>query len=262
MAVVLPCSWFTGAAYPATSPLLVTMGASKAKKSGRAAPSSGGGFGAPKPKALTLHDVVSGWKTRLPRDTSVACACGSGQSYDGCCRPYHQKEKAAESPERCLRTRYTGFAYRLPEYIIRSTDKTNGDYMTDKIKWARKLNKEQMFDSFEFRGLEVGELENGASDAEQFLSLRVSLMPVDAAGLAKQVEPTVFTERSRFLRNAKGAWLYAAGEVRTEAAGFKDRVLNSERDLASFRTDVEYVQKLVKEKTGKDLDIGGGAEEE
>lgn len=105
-----------------------------------------------------------------------------------------------------------------------------------------------MFDSFEFRGLEVGELEAGTSEEESFLSLRVSLMPMDAAGLPKQPEPMVFAERSKFIRNTKGAWLYAAGEVRTDAVGFKDRVLNNERDLDAMRKDVDYVQKLIKDK--------------
>ena len=76
-------------------------------------------------------------------------------------------------------------------------------------------------------------------------------MPVDAAGLPKQVDPMVFSERSRFLRNAKGTWLYAAGEVRTEAAGFKGRVLNSDKDLESMQTDVDYVKSLIKEKLPK-----------
>ena len=39
--------------------------------------------------------------------------------------------------------------------------------------------------------------------------------------------------------------------MRTEAAGFKDRVLNGEKDLESMRTDVDYVQRLIKEKAPK-----------
>ena len=236
--------------------LIVTMGPSKPKSratasggGGFGASKGGGGFGAPKKLPPTFEEVISGWKTRLPSDSSVACACGvSSESYLECCQPYHKGKKAAESPEACLKSRYCAFAYRLPEYIIRTTHKTNSDYTKDKIKWARKLNKEQMFDSFRFNGLEIGELEAGESEDEQFLNLRVTLMPVDDAGIPKQVDPMVFTERSKFLRNAKGTWLYAAGEVRTEAAGFKDRVLNNDADLESMRTDVDYVQQLIKDK--------------
>ena len=139
------------------------------------------------------------------------------------------------------------------------------------------------FDSFEFRGLEIGELEEGSSEKEKFLSLRVSLMPMDAAGIPKQADPMVrslrssafprpqnlpgrvrlcvrqvFSERSQFLRQPKGNWLYGAGEVRTEAAGFKDRVLNSDKDVDEMRKDVDYVTKLIKDKTGGGE--GGGFE--
>ena len=221
--------------------------AAKAKKAAQVKATTGGGFGAPKPAALTLDEVVGGWKTRVPSDTGVDCACGLGIPYRECCRPYHQGDKAAESPEWVLRSRYTAFAYRLPEYIIRTTDKTNSDYNTDKIKWARKLNKEQMFDSFKFVGLEVGDHEDGESDKEEYLSFAVSLMPIDAAGLAKQPEPMVFTERSRFLKHAKsGTWLYAAGDVRSDAAGLKGRTLNKESDIDSFKADVDYVTSLMK----------------
>ena len=79
-------------------------------------------------------------------------------------------------------------------------------------------------------------------------------MPVDAAGIQKQPEPMVFTERSKFLRMKKGHWLYSAGEVRTEAVGFKDRVLNDQKDLDSMKADVDYVTKLIKDKTGKDVE--------
>ena len=159
-------------------------------------------------------------------------------------------DASPESPEQCLRTRYSGFAYRLPEYIIRTTDRTNSDWMSDKVKWAKKLNKESMFDSFEFQGLEVGALEDGQDEQEQFLSMKVKLMPVDdKTGLPKQPEPMVFAERSKFVCKKDGStWLYAAGEVRTEAAGFKDRILNGVSDLDAMRTDVEYVEKLIKNK--------------
>jgi SEC-C motif domain protein len=213
---------------------------------------SGSGFGAPKPPEKSLEEVVAAWPSRLPADATVCCPCGSGDAYADCCQPYHKGEKTVESPERCLRTRYSAFAYRLPLYIIDSTDKTNRDYQKDKIKWAKFLNREQMFDSFRFDGLEVGELEAGANDDEQFLSLRVTLMPIDdATKLQAQPEPLVFNERSKFLRNKKGTWLYAAGDVKSSAVGFKDRTLKDEKDLAKMEKDVEYVNKLIKDKTGK-----------
>ena len=94
---------------------------------------------------------------RLPKDfTSTPCACGSGEMYSACCRDYHTFKKNPETPERCLRARYSAFAYRIPEFIIESTDVTSGDYMKDKTKWAKYLGKKGMFDGFDFVRLDVG----------------------------------------------------------------------------------------------------------
>mgnify|MGYP002013349571 CR=1 len=84
----------------------------------------GGGFGAAPKAPPTLREVARTFKSRLPKDTSVLCACGNGAPYAECCRPYHKGDAAAETPERLLRTRYSGFAYRLIPYIIETTDTT------------------------------------------------------------------------------------------------------------------------------------------
>ena len=77
------------------------------------------------------------------------------------------------------------------------------------------------------------------------LSLRVSLLPIDEkTGLQTQPEPMVFAERSRFVKNAKGEWLYGSGEVSSEAAGLKGRVLNDEKDLGGLQKDVDFVNSL------------------
>jgi len=212
-------------------------------------PKGGGGFGAAKPPPPTLDEVCAGFKTRLPKDTAACCPCGSGAAYEACCRPYHRGEAVAESPERCLRSRYSGFAYRLPRYIIDTTDRSNPDWMSDKVKWAKKLDKEQMFDTFRFDGLEIGESEAGATDRESFLSLLLKLTPIDKRSkLPTQAEPMVFSERSKFVQNAKGAWLYAAGDVTTETSGLRGRVLKSEKDLAKVKKDVDFVRGILKEK--------------
>ena len=49
------------------------------------------------------------------------------------------------------------------------------------------------------------------------------------------------------MRTAKGAWLYASGDVTTEQAGLRGRSLNSEADVESLRKDVAYVSKVMKD---------------
>ena len=117
----------------------VLMAGGRGKKAPRPA---SGGFGAAKPPPPTLESVCAGFPTRLPSDAaSTPCVCGSGDAYACCCQPYHLGEKRAESAERCVRTRYSGFAYRLPRYIIETTHRTNRDYMKDKVKWARRAHR-------------------------------------------------------------------------------------------------------------------------
>ena len=150
------------------SSVLCSMVASSKKPAG-----GGGGFGAAPKAPPTLREVANTFKSRLPKDMSVLCSCGSGVPYAECCRPYHKGDAAAETPERLLRTRYSGFAYRLIPYIIETTDKSNVDYMKDKVAWAKKLNKNMMFDGFSFVSLEIGKREDSAADDEAFLSPNV-----------------------------------------------------------------------------------------
>ena len=107
-------------------------------------PGGGGGFGALPP---TLEEVVAGFKTRLPEDASVDCPCGkidatgAPMSYEACCQPCHAGLQSGEgypmeSPEHCLRCRFSAFAYRLPLPIIATTHSDNRDYRTDRVAWV------------------------------------------------------------------------------------------------------------------------------
>ena len=202
--------------------VIVTLGMAAAK-AGRKPP-SGGGFGAPKRAAATLQDVIKGFgSNRLPKDFGTACVCGSGSPYSECCRPYHAGQAECSTTESVLRSRYSAFAYRLPEYIMTTTDPTNADWKKDKIAWARKLNREQMFDDFDFVKLDVGDAESGKTDDEAFLSFSVTLQPKQ--DLASP--PMVFSERSRFVRTSSSSpWRYASGSVTSDAPGLTGTVLN------------------------------------
>eukprot|EP00967_Tisochrysis_lutea_P130694 scaffold226436_cov22-Tisochrysis_lutea.AAC.1 len=205
------------------------------------------GFGAPKPAPKTLEEVVREFGNRLPKKPGEAdCACGSGETYAACCRPYHTGDKMTETPEEALRARWTAFAYRLPIYIINSTDKTNGDFMKDQVKWAKKLSKTSMFDNFDFSAskLGIGEVEPGESDKEVYMENSFTLQPKAPMGAA----PVVTYERTKFIRR-KAGWMFASGAVSSEAPGLKNRgPMKSEADVAKLQKDVDYAKKLVGEK--------------
>jgi SEC-C motif-containing protein len=180
--------------------------------------SSGKGFGA-KPAAAakpTLEEVIMGFETRLPADTSVPCACCSGIAYADCCRPYHLGVRVPETPTRTLQTRFSAFAYRLPAHLIRTTSPTNRDYREDHVAWARWMNREGMFDGFRFEKLEAEPEEAGRNADEAFVAFRATLLPRDGGGA-----PQSFLERSQFLFDAEAGWLYGQGEVRSDDSFFE-----------------------------------------
>lgn len=211
----------------------VAMHAAKRKP----ANSKGRGFG---PKPPSVDEILAGLTTRQPEDaTTTPCACGSGEPYAACCRPYHSGELRAESCERLIRARYSAFAYRLPGFIVDTTHPENRDYQEDKARWVSQLDRVGMFDSFEFVGLEIGggsagdapEREGegeGDDDTERFLDFRVELRATRDDGTIPEGSTMTVRERSRFLRDESGdVWLYASGEVKADVDGLENTVLNN-----------------------------------
>lgn len=192
------------------------FGASRGAGRGR----GGNKPGRPPKPAPTLEEAVAGFPDRLPADTDAPCACGAGPGYASCCRPYHLAERLPDSATRVLQSRFTAFAYRQPAHLIRTTHATNRDWRADRAAWARALNREGLFDDFDFVRLEAGVEEAGATDGEAYVTFRAVLKP-RAGG-----EEVAFRERSRFLRDDGDGWLYASGEVQAEGSGLDGAVLN------------------------------------
>ena len=179
------------------------------------------GFGAAPP---TLEEVCSKFQNRMPQDPStVACPCGRGETYENCCLPHHSGKKFPDSPLRVLQSRYSAFVFRNIPYIISTTHPTCRDWRKDKIAWAKDLNKQGMFDSFEFLSLQVGEETKRDDDDENeaFLDFKVRLRSKE-----DDKQETTVMEKSRFLRDKDGKWSYASGEVRSDVKGLEDTVLN------------------------------------
>ena len=184
------------------------------KKAAKKPPASGGGFGGggfgsnKADDEPTLASVCAAMPKRLPKQFTDECVCKIGLSYADCCREYHTFKKVAESPEACIRARWAAYAYRLPEYIIASTDKSSSEFSKDKIKWAKKMS---MFDGYDFVSLEIGSSEVGTPESGRvevcYLSPNVfTLQPKN-----KLSDPPVATaERSKFVKR-DGAWLFADG---------------------------------------------------
>ncbi|CAB9516951.1 UPF0225 protein [Seminavis robusta] len=189
----------------------------KKKKGGNAA-SNQKGFGAAPP---TLEEVTAKFKTRLPDDAgAVPCPCGAGPTYADCCAPYHQQERFPESPLQVLQSRYSAFCYRLVPYIIQTTHATCRDFRDNKVTWAKDLNRDGMFDSFDFIELQPGPEEIVGSKA--YIDFTVRMRSRDG-----EQQETIVSEKSLFLIDPDTQiWSYASGEVRSGVQGLEDTILN------------------------------------
>lgn len=66
------------------------------------------------------------------------CPCQSGNFYQNCCAPLHQKIINAKTAEQLMRSRYTAFVFQDIDYIV-STTVPNQQNLLDKnglIQWA------------------------------------------------------------------------------------------------------------------------------
>lgn len=195
------------------------------KKSRKVTQSAAGkGFGPAKPSILDkIHN-------RIPENAQECdCPCASGRKYVDCCAPFHNKEKLPGSPIDVLRSRYTAFAWRIPSYIIDTTHPACSDFRKDKVAWLKDLNRDGMFDSYDFISLEPGPQEiSEDNDKEGFIEFRVHLQAKGKPGGYERGQEIVIREKSRFLCSGDPpGWLYAGGKVTSEIKGLEDVVLNN-----------------------------------
>jgi SEC-C motif-containing protein len=244
------------AAFAAAKKKSSSGGKGKGKKGGDTSRTSNKGFGAPPP---SLDGVLAQFPTRLPPLDSLdtfPCPCRQADDsnenekvlYADCCGPLHEQTRACTTMADVLRSRYSAFCLRKIQHIMDTTHPSCRDYQDDRIAWAKDLNKEGMFDSFEFIQLKLltggQEEEVGATNTEDgtteegFLEFQVILRGREqddfllagggrrSAAAVSGLE-TVVKERSKFLRDPEtGVWSYASGDVTSDIAGLEDTKLN------------------------------------
>ena len=171
-----------------------------AKHSEQKVASSGLGFGA---KKSTLNF------DRRPKTIGTDCLCGSGKAYGACCAIAHERG-GTESTEALVRARFSAYAYRLPEFLMQTTDPQGPEFVADTGAWTRSLLG--FCDDFEMQSLEIGEVEQVAGDALLgHVAFRANMVKKGTLNLI------TLCERSRFRRGEDGNWLYVDGVVNYEA---------------------------------------------
>lgn len=122
------------------------------------------------------------------------CPCGSKKTYSDCCEPYHLEQDYPQSAEQLMRSRYSAYVMKLPEYLIKT--------------WAEATRpKEITFEeNIEWLKLRIVKVKQGhAEDQKGMVSFK--------AFYSAEGEKGVMSEKSQFIRDDAGHWVYLSGDV-------------------------------------------------
>ena len=124
------------------------------------------------------------------------CPCGSGRSYEACCRIVHADHGRALLPEELLRARYTAYVLGKDDFLLRSWDYATRPAAIDlsaPIRWLQLLIAE-------------AQPVNGQSRSAE---IRYTALFIEQKRLVE------LTERATFVRRA-GLWYYADGTANAQ----------------------------------------------
>ncbi|HJF49649.1 MAG TPA: YchJ family protein [Brachybacterium paraconglomeratum] len=133
----------------------------------------------------------------VPLPDDARCPCGSGDVLGACCGPVLRRERRAPTAEALMRSRYTAFAVRDLEHLLRSWHPTTAPSRED---LAASLAEEVRWLRLEIHSTTAG---GPFDDAGTVEFTAISKGP---GGRAVQ------HEISRFVRE-DGVWLYLDGRV-------------------------------------------------
>ena len=129
-------------------------------------------------------------------DNQSLCVCGSGLDYGQCCFPYHLGEQLPTTAEALMRSRFTAYALRNTDYILKTWA---GGVQPDKIDFSK--------DPITWQLLEIVATKKGGSkDTKGTVEFK--------AFYEQDGDERVLHELSRFVK-VNGRWLYVDGVVRS-----------------------------------------------
>jgi SEC-C motif-containing protein len=136
----------------------------------------------------------------IPPDPGDPCPCRSGSTFSACCGPVLDGSRDAGSAEALMRSRFTAFALRDLEHLLRSWDAEH--------RPAREELADSLSEDLEWRRLRILDADGGGPTDSTGVVEFVAI----ARGEAGKVR---LHERSRFRRTAEHpGWVYVDGDVR------------------------------------------------
>ena len=128
----------------------------------------------------------------------MKCPCCSGLDYTECCKSFHEGA-AAPTALALMRSRYSAYALKKPEYIRRTTHPKSPYYEKNAAVWQSAIL--EFCENTKFEKLEILE---SSEDTVKF-----------AAHLNQGGRAFILEEKSQF-RKVDGKWLYLEGSVVTK----------------------------------------------
>jgi SEC-C motif-containing protein len=127
-----------------------------------------------------------------------SCPCGSGQTYEQCCRPLILHEIQAQSAEALLRSRYTAYVKTQIDYIYDTTHPSRrGDVNRDQIvKWSKKS---------QWLGLEIISREAGGPEDDSGT--------IQFTASYRDKEKTIEHKEIAQFKKAEGRWYFFDGKA-------------------------------------------------
>ncbi|MBS0616314.1 MAG: hypothetical protein JSR58_07185 [Verrucomicrobia bacterium] len=130
------------------------------------------------------------------QENNSLCPCHSRKTYFQCCKIFHDGKLPPTALD-LMRSRYSAYALRLPQYII---DTTHPDHIDFGKKETREI--EHFCNTTQFENLVIVEF-----DAGEFVATVTF-----TAHLRQNGKEFAFTEKSWF-EKVDGQWLYKKGEI-------------------------------------------------
>jgi len=130
----------------------------------------------------------------------MQCPCFSGKTYEACCKSFHEG-KSPKTALELMRSRFSAYALKLPDYIIKTTHPGCMYYQKDLEKWKKDI--EEFSDNTSFKDLTI--VDDFEEDKLAFITFVAHL---DHLG-----KDATFTERSYFVKE-NDKWLYREGIVK------------------------------------------------
>ena len=130
---------------------------------------------------------------------NTQCLCGSHLKYKKCCKVFHDNIKNPSNALELMKSRFSAYAFKQSNYIIKTTHKENQDYSENILEWEKEI---EIFSSnTDFDKLEILEFIKG--EIESFVTFRATLF--------QNKNDVSFIEKSRF-KKEDNIWLYVDGQ--------------------------------------------------